>query len=50
MTLVVNKENTKALNNIYKAAHYYCKKNEIMLIVDGDDYLIGTQVLKLLNF
>ena len=21
-----------------------------MLIVDGDDYLIGTQVLKLLNF
>jgi hypothetical protein len=37
------------LHNIRTAAFDNCKPNEILMIVDGDDELIGRQVLKLFN-
>lgn len=38
-----------ALPNIYKAAHEFCKPYELLIIVDGDDELIGKQVFKFFN-
>ena len=35
--------------NIDFAARNLCKAGEIMTIIDGDDYLIGRQVLKVIN-
>jgi hypothetical protein len=35
--------------NIYHAVYDYCRSGEILAIVDGDDELIGRQVLKLFN-
>jgi hypothetical protein len=35
--------------NIYKAAHFYCNLGEVMILIDGDDSLIGRQVFSLLN-
>jgi hypothetical protein len=35
--------------NLRTAASDYCKPEEIFLIVDGDDELVGRQVLKLFN-
>ena len=35
--------------NLRRAALEYCRPNEIFLIVDGDDELLGRQVLKLFN-
>ena len=35
--------------NLRMAARTKCKPNEIFMIVDGDDELIGRQVLKLFN-
>jgi hypothetical protein len=35
--------------NLKMAAQNYCKNTDIFLIVDGDDELLGRQVLKLFN-
>jgi len=35
--------------NIYYALHKYCDYNQIFYILDGDDEIVGTQVLKLYN-
>jgi glycosyltransferase involved in cell wall biosynthesis len=35
--------------NIYDSVHQHCRKGELLVIVDGDDELIGRQVFKLLN-
>lgn len=35
--------------NLRRAANKFCKPHEIFLIIDGDDELIGRQVLKLYN-
>lgn len=35
--------------NLRFAAKNYCKPNDIFIIVDGDDYLVGRQVFKLYN-
>ena len=35
--------------NIRKAAKEYCKPDEIFMIIDGDDEMLGRQVLKLFN-
>lgn len=35
--------------NLRNAAKMHCKPEEIFLIVDGDDELLGKQVLKLFN-
>jgi hypothetical protein len=30
-------------------AKNFCKSGEIMIVIDGDDWLIGTQVFKIVN-
>jgi hypothetical protein len=35
--------------NLRTAAQQYCRPSDIYLIVDGDDELLGRQVLKLFN-
>jgi sulfur relay (sulfurtransferase) DsrF/TusC family protein len=49
VTYIRNNEQKKATFNIINAAFNYCKKDSIQLIVDGDDQLIGKQVLKMIN-
>ena len=35
--------------NVYEMVHSSCHSEQILLILDGDDQLLGTQVLKILN-
>ena len=35
--------------NIYYSAKKYCREGEILMIVDGDDELVGQHVLHLFN-
>jgi hypothetical protein len=35
--------------NIYKAVYQHCRKGEVLMIIDGDDELIGKYVFKLIN-
>jgi hypothetical protein len=37
------------MENIFNAVTYDCELGEIVVMVDGDDSLIGTNVLSLLN-
>ena len=48
-TVVKNEERKMAMPNLRMAAKQYCKPEEIFLIVDGDDELLGRQVFKLFN-
>ena len=38
-----------SLENIYYAVHKYCDYNQILMILDGDDQLLGQQVFKMFN-
>lgn len=44
-----NSRREYALPNILMAAKYFCRPNDILMILDGDDEFIGRQVLKLFN-
>ncbi len=46
---VINEERKKAMLNIYHGALQFCKDNEIVILIDGDDAFAGTQALKVLN-
>lgn len=46
--LVHNETNKRALYNLYKAIHS-CKNDEIVVILDGDDWFASTHVLSDLN-
>ena len=35
--------------NIYMAVHEHCELGEVMVLIDGDDALIGRQVFGFLN-
>ena len=48
ITYIANKEQKYATYNL-KHASEECKTGEIMVIVDGDDELVGKQVFKLIN-
>ena len=48
VSLIHNETNRGAAENIYKAVHT-CKKEEIIVILDGDDFLAHDQVLHRLN-
>lgn len=48
-TVIKNKERMFAMANLKRAASEMCKKDDIFLIVDGDDELIGKHVLKVFN-
>ena len=47
--MIRNSEQKRAMPNLRRAAKEFCKPYEIFLIVDGDDELLGRQVLKLYN-
>jgi hypothetical protein len=47
--IFTNTVQLKAMPNLRTAAKQHCKPEEIFLIVDGDDELLGKQVLKLFN-
>jgi glycosyltransferase involved in cell wall biosynthesis len=46
-TIVKNKVQQRAMPNLRTAAKQYCRPEEIFLIADGDDELVGRQVLRL---
>lgn len=48
VTLIRNKENVKAVENFYRAFHT-CKDDEIVVMLDGDDWLAHDRVLTVLN-
>ena len=48
-TIVNNEVNQKNCANTYMVAHKYCNAGEILVMLDGDDALIGRQVFTLLN-
>lgn len=48
-TLINNPKNKGNCANIYNAGHNHCKEGEIMVLLDGDDALIGRQVFSVLN-
>ena len=48
VSLVHNETNQGAAANIYRAVHT-CKKNEIVVILDGDDFFAHDKVLSRLN-
>lgn len=47
--VIHNKVQMFALANIRTAAEKFCKPEQLFLIVDGDDQLLGRQVLKVFN-
>lgn len=47
--LIKNKERLSALPNIYTAATQYCTPDDILVLLDGDDELLGVNVLKVFN-
>lgn len=47
-TLIHNPQNQGALANIYNAIHT-CKDQEIIVLIDGDDFLAHEKVLEILN-
>lgn len=44
-----NKEWESALPNIYKGITTHCKPDDIVLLVDGDDQLLGVNIMKVYN-
>lgn len=40
LTYIKNPINRKALYSIYNAIHYYCSDTDVILLLDGDDWLV----------
>lgn len=49
VTFIKNKKRTYATYNILNAAFNYCHEDDVQVRFDGDDYLIGKNVLSLVN-
>lgn len=49
VTLIKNSERVGAAANIYKVVNNYCKSDEIVVQLDGDDWFYGNDVLSYLN-
>lgn len=49
VTFVGNKKRMFATFNIYNSIKTYCNLQDIVVLLDGDDELMGTQVLNILN-
>ena len=47
--LIKNKRRMYAAYNIHYAISNYCQRDDVAVLVDGDDELLGTQVFKLIN-
>ncbi len=37
------------MSNIYKAVYGHCKKGQLLMVIDGDDELVGKYVFKFIN-
>jgi glycosyltransferase involved in cell wall biosynthesis len=48
-SLIHNKKRLSAVPNIYNAIKNYCSKDDIAVLVSGDDELLGKLVFKILN-
>ena len=49
LLLIRNKRNVRALTNIYKSIINFCADDDLVLLLDGDDWLRGDCVLKTIN-
>lgn len=49
VNFVRNKQHTFATYNIINAAFNFCNNDSIIVLVDGDDQLIGKQAFKMIN-
>ena len=49
IAFIRNEEKRYATYNLRMAAYDYCHEKEVMVIVDGDDELVGRYVFSLLN-
>ena len=47
--VVIHTERSFSVRNVREAARTFCKPEDILIVVDGDDELLGRQVLKLFN-
>jgi glycosyltransferase involved in cell wall biosynthesis len=47
--LVKNEERVTTTGNLYLAATKYCSPRDIMVVVDGDDELLGVNIFKVFN-
>lgn len=47
--IIINEERKMAMPNLRYAAINECQENELFVIIDGDDALIGRQVFKLFS-
>ena len=51
ITFIKNRKRNNSLSNTYKAIHYFCDNPEsVIVLVDGDDALIGNDVLENLSY
>lgn len=48
-TIIRNTQQMKAMHNLRTAALNYCQPQDIFMVIDGDDELIGRQVFKVFN-
>ena len=49
ITYIRNEKQLYATYNIYNAANNYCKKEEIFVLLDGDDEIVGRHAFRLIN-
>jgi hypothetical protein len=49
LNITINPTKNGMMQNIYQAVHNHCKDGEIVVMLDGDDSLVGVNVLGLLN-
>lgn len=49
IVFVKNKVRNYATYNIINAAYTYCKEDQIQVMIDGDDELIGRYALQVIN-
>lgn len=47
--VIINEENVFAMTNLYTGITDHCKSGEIVMLLDGDDALLGRQVMGLFN-
>lgn len=49
-TYIENRQRVTALQNIYRASINHCSADSVVVTVDGDDQIIGRNVLKTFNW
>lgn len=49
ISVATNKERMTAVPNIHRAVTEFCDKDDIVVLADGDDELLGRNILKVYN-